>query len=46
MARAKADGLGPGFEVGSSDGVVFVPTVDSSGVPPKVDAFHTDYYPS
>ena len=41
MARAKADEVGPGFDVRSSDGMVRVPFVDSSGVPPEVDAVGT-----
>ena len=46
MARTKAVEVGPGSNVKSSDGMVRVPTVDSSGVPPEVDAVCTEKYPS
>ena len=38
--------LGPGSNVVSSDGMVRVPTVGSSGVPPDVATVRTKYYPS
>ena len=46
MARAKAQELGPDSHVVSSDGMVRVPTVGSSGWPPDVGAVRTKYYPS
>ena len=46
MARAKTGELGPGSCVVSSDGMVPVPTMVSSGVPPYVGAVRTKYYPS
>ena len=46
MARAKAQELGPGSHVVSSDGMVRVPIVGSSGGPPDVGAVRTKYYPS
>ena len=46
MARAKAQDLGPDSHVVSSDGMVRVPTVGSSGGPPDVGAVRTKYYPS
>ena len=38
--------MGPVFNVESSDWVVRVPTVGSSGVPPDVDAVRTIHYPN
>ena len=46
MARAKAQVLGPDFHVVSSDGMVRVPTVGSSGGLPDANAVRTKYYPS
>ena len=46
MARAKAQELGPDSHVVSSDGMVRVPTVGSSGGPPDVVAVRTKNYPS
>ena len=46
MARAKAPELGPDSHVVSSDGMVRVPTVDSSGGLPDANAVRTKYYPS
>ena len=46
MARAKAQELGPDSQLVSSDGMVRVPTVDSSGGPPDVGAVRTKYHPS
>ena len=46
MARAKAQGLGPDSHVVSSDGMVRVPTVGSSGGLPDANAVRTKYYPS
>ena len=46
MARAKAQELGPDSHVVSSDGMVRVPTVGSSGGLPDANAVRTKYYPS
>ena len=46
MARAKAQELGPNSNVVSSDGMVRVPTVVSSGGVPDANAARTKYYPS
>ena len=46
MARAKAQGLGPDSHVVSSDGMVRVPTVGSSGRLPDANAGRTKYYPN
>ena len=46
MARAKAQELGPDSRVVSSDGVVRVPTVGSSGGLPDANAVQTMDYPS
>ena len=46
MARAKALELGPDSHVVSSDGMVRVPTVGSSGGLPDAEAVRTKYYPS
>ena len=46
MARAKAQELGPDSHVVSSDGMVRVPTVASSGGLPGANAERTKYYPS
>ena len=46
MARAKAQELGPNSNVVSSDGMVRVPTVVSSGGVPDASAARTKYYPS
>ena len=46
MARAKAQELGPDSHVVSSDGMVLVRTVGSSGRLPGVGAVRTKYYPS
>ena len=46
MARAKAQDLGPDSHVVSSDGMVRVPTVGSSGGLPDANAERTKYYPS
>ena len=45
-ARAKAQELGPTSHVVSSDGMVRVPTVGSSGGPSEVGAMRTKYYAS
>ena len=45
MARAKSDQLGPCSHVVPSDGMVPVPTVGLSGVPPDVDVFPTKIMP-
>ena len=45
MARAKAQELGPDSQVVSSDGLVGLPTLGSSGIPPNVGAVRTNYYP-
>ena len=46
MARKKAGKLEPGSHVVSSDGMVRVPTVGSSGGPPDVGLVRTKYYRS
>ena len=46
MARAKAQELGPDSHVVSSDGMVRVPTVGSSGGLPDANAVRTKYCPS
>ena len=46
IARAKAQELGPDFHLVSSDGMVLVPTVGSSGRLPDANAVRTKYYPS
>ena len=46
MARAKAQELVPDSHVVSSDGMVRVPTVGSSGGLPDANAVRTKYYPS
>ena len=46
MARAKAKDLGPDSHVVSSDGMVRVPTVGSSGGLPDANAVRTKYYQS
>ena len=46
MARAKTQELGPDSHVVSSDGMVRVPTVGSSGELPDANAVRTKYYPS
>ena len=46
MARAKAQELGPDSHVVSSDGMLRVPTVGSSGGLPDAHAKRTKYYPS
>ena len=46
MARAKAQELGPDSHVVSSDGMVRVPTVGSSGGLSDANAERTKYYPS
>ena len=46
MARAKAQELGPDSRVVSSDGMVRVPTVGSSGGVPDCNAARTKYYAS
>ena len=46
MARAKAQELGPDSHVVSSDGMVRVPTVVSSGGLPDANAVRTKCYPS
>ena len=46
MARAKAQELGPDSLVVSSDGMVRVPTVGSSGGLPDANTVRTKYYPS
>ena len=46
LARAKAQDLGPDSHVVSSDGMVRVPTVVSSGRLPDANAVRTKYYPS
>ena len=46
MARAEAQELGPDSHVVSSDGMVRVPTVGSSGGLPDANAERTKYYPS
>ena len=46
MARAKAQELGPDSHVVSSDGLVHVPTVGSSGWLPDASAVRTKYVPS
>ena len=46
MARAKAQEFGPYSQVVSSDGMVRVPTVVSSGGSPDVSAVRKKYYPS
>ena len=46
MARAKAQEFGPDCHVVSSDGMVRVPTVGSSGGLPHANAARTKYYPS
>ena len=46
MARAKAQELGPDSHVVSSDGMMRVPTVGSSGGLPDANAERTKYYPS
>ena len=46
MARAKAQELGPDSRVVSSDGMVRVPTVGSSGGLPDANAVRTKYHPS
>ena len=46
MARAKAQELGPDSHVVSSDGMVCVPTVGSSGGLPDAKAARKKYYPS
>ena len=43
MVGAKADEMGPSFNVEYGDGVVRMPTVGSSGVPPEVEAVCTKY---
>ena len=46
MARLKAQELGPDSHVVSSDGMVHVPIVGSSGGLPDANAVRTKYYPS
>ena len=46
IARAKAQELGPDLHVVSSDGMVRVPTVGSSGGLPDANAARTKHYPS
>ena len=46
MARAKAQELGPDYHVVSSDGMVRVPTMGSSGGFLDANAVRTKYYPS
>ena len=46
MARSKAQELGPDSHVVSSDGMVRVPAVGSSGGLPDANAARTKYYPS
>ena len=46
MARAKAQELEPDSHIVSSDGIVCVPTVSSSGGLPNANASRTKYYPS
>ena len=46
MARAKAQELGPDSHVWSSDGMVRIPAVGSSGGLPDSNAVRTKYYPS